>query len=409
MMTFFNRLLLIFSGVLVALLIAEVGLRRLGPMVDPAAKNEWLGCVGWAGQPHQVVSYTTDQFSTTERINSAGLPDVEHSYRKPNGVYRILIIGDSFVEAYQVSLEQSFPRLLEKMLNERRSPEAPRFEVIKAGYRSWGTDQEWLYFQCEGFKYQPDLVLLGFTVNDVVDNYTPLKAKMVGWPENSPPKPFFTLENGELKRQNFPFPPPPAEVQPQTWPEYLYKYSVAYRVAAKGWESLLLKLAELNQPPNPLDSPAQTTESRFPRHTMHFSMPVYLESAPPEYEAAWQLTLALLKAMQAEASQRRLAFAVFSNSQIWSTHPSVEQALVRSDPLYANTRFDWDRPDQRVGQFLGELGVPFLPLDPGFRAYAAGRKDRLLFFNEGHWNEAGHQVAAQLLYDWLIEQKLVPP
>lgn len=407
-MAIFKRLLLIFLGVMIALLVVEFGLRQLGPVVDPAAKNEWLGCVGWAGQPHQVVTYATDQFTTTEVINSAGLPDVEHSYHKPTGVYRILIIGDSFVEAYQVNLEQSFARLLEKMLNERRGPATPRIEVIKAGYRSWGTDQEWLYFQCEGYKYKPDLVLLGFTVNDVVDNYTPLKAKMVGWSENSPPKPFFSLENGQLKRQNFPFPPPPAEVQPQAWPEYLYKYSVAYRVAAKGWESFQLKLAELDQPSNRLDNPTQTTESRFPRHTMHFSMPVYLEAAPPEYEAAWELTLALLKAMHAEVTQQHTAFAVFSNSQIWSTHPSVQQALIFSDPLYANTQFDWDRPDKRVGQFLGEMTVPFLPLDPGFRAYAAQRHDQLLFFNEGHWNEAGHQVAAQLLYDWLIEQKLVP-
>lgn len=407
-MAIFKRLLLIWVGVVVALLVVEYGLRQLGPVVDPAAKNEWLGCVGWAGQPHQVVTQATDQFVTTEVINSAGLPDVEHSYHKPGGVYRILIIGDSFVEAYQVNLEQSFSRLLEKMLNERRSPESPRFEVIKAGYRSWGTDQEWLYFQCEGYKYQPDLVLLGFTVNDVVDNYTPIKAEMVGWPKNAPPKPFFTLENGELTRQNFPFPPPPAEIQPETVPDYLYKYSLAYRVAAKGWESFRLKLAEFNQPANPLSQSVELTESRFPRHTMHFSMPVYLESAPSEYEAAWELTLALLKAMHTDVTQQHSAFAVFSNSQIWSTHPSVAQALVFSDPLYANTQFDWDQPDKRVGQFLRERTVQFLPLDPGFRAYAAQNNDQLLFFNEGHWNESGHQVAAQLLYDWLIEQKLVP-
>jgi lysophospholipase L1-like esterase len=407
-MTIFNRLLLIFLGTMMALLVIEFGLRQLGPAVDPAAKNEWLGWVGWAGHPHQVVTYITDQFTTTEVINSAGLPDVEHSYHKPSDVYRILIIGDSFVEAYQVNLEQSFPRLLEKMLNDRRSPEAPRFEVIKAGYRSWGTDQEWLYFQGEGYKYQPDLVLLGFTVNDVVDNYTPLKAKMVGWPENAPPKPFYTLENGELKRHNFPFPPPPAEVQPQTWSEYLYKYSVAYRLAGQGWEAFQLKIAELNQPSNPLDNTTQTSESRFPRHTMHFSMPVYQESALPEYEQAWQLTLALLKTVADEVTQQQIAFAVFSNSQIWSTHPSVREALVFSDPLYANTQFDWDRPDKRIGQLWTEMDIPFLPLDPGFRAYASQHRDQLLFFNEGHWNEAGHQLAAQLLYDWLVAQKLVP-
>jgi hypothetical protein len=137
----FKHLSLIFLGIVIALGVVEFGLRQLGPAIDPAAKNEWLGCVGWAGQPHQTLTYVTNQFTTTEVINSAGLPDVEHRYNKPDGVYRILIIGDSFVEAYQVKLEHSFARQLEKMLNNRRGPQPLRFEVIKAGYRSWGTGE----------------------------------------------------------------------------------------------------------------------------------------------------------------------------------------------------------------------------------------------------------------------------
>ncbi len=404
----FKHLSLIFLGIVIALGVVEFGLRQLGPAIDPAAKNEWLGCVGWAGQPHQTLTYVTNQFTTTEVINSAGLPDVEHRYNKPDGVYRILIIGDSFVEAYQVKLEHSFARQLEKMLNNRRGPQPLRFEVIKAGYRSWGTDQESLYYQCEGHKYEPDLVLLGFTVNDVVDNFTPLKAKMVGWPENEPPKPFFTLENGELQRHNFPFPPPPDEVIPQNLAEYLHKYSVAYRVATKGWQSLQVKLAELNQPANPLEGPIERSDSHYPGHTMRFSLPIYQDSAPPEYGQAWQLTLAMLKAMRDELTRQNTNFAVFSNSQIWSTHPSVQKIMIFSDPLYTHTKFDWDYPDKKIAQFLGEMNVSFLPLDPGFRTYAAQHNDDLLFFNEGHWNETGHQLAAELLYEWLVQQRLIP-
>jgi hypothetical protein len=402
----FKRLSLVAFGITIALVMVEVGLRQLGPLVDPAAKNQWLGCVGWAGQPHQQEYYHTDEFSSVEIINSAGLPDVEHTYEKPDGVFRILIIGDSFVESYQVNLEKSFPRLLEARLNENRSAQDPRFEVIKAGYRAWGTDQEWLYFKCEGYKYEPDLVLLGFTINDVPDNYLPLKARMAQWSESAPPKPYYTWEEGQLKQYNFPFPPPPAEVQPQTLYDYLYKYSLSYRVAEKGWQSLKLKIAELSQPPAALE--VEPGESRYPRWTIQFSMPLYMAPLPAEHEAAWQLTEALLRAFHQEVVVKGFKFAVYSNSSMWTVHPSIQEILISEEPLYTSAKFDWEQPDRRLGENLQTMGVPYLRLDPPFREQSAANNEQLLFFREGHWNEAGHQLAAELIYHWLIEQKLVP-
>ena len=54
------------------------------------------------------------------QINREGLRDVEHQYAKPPGVFRILVLGDSFVEAMHVPLESTFPRRLEERLNARR-------------------------------------------------------------------------------------------------------------------------------------------------------------------------------------------------------------------------------------------------------------------------------------------------
>lgn len=390
------------------LVIIESALHLLGPVVDPAATNIWLGCVGWAGQPHQREYYYTDEFTTVEVINSAGLPDVEHSYTKPSDVFRILIIGDSFVEAYQVDLEQSFPRLLEKMLNENRGPQDPRFEIIKAGYRAWGTDQEWLFFHCEGHKYDPDLVLLGFTINDVPDNYLPLKAKMAQWPEDAPPKPYYTLENSELKLHNFPFPPSPPEVQPESLTDYLYKYSVTYRVTRKGWQTLWLKVVEMSQPSKSAHEKTVVTENRYPRWPLQFWMPLYLAPLPSEHEEAWQLTDALLKAMRQEVVTSGAAFAVYSNSMMWSVHPSIQDALISSDPLYAGATFDWEQPDRRLTTILQEMSVPYFLLEPGFKEYAAKHNDRWLFFREGHWNVEGHELAAELLHQWLVDEKLIP-
>jgi hypothetical protein len=44
--------------------------------------------------------------------------------------------------------------------------------VINAGTRGWGTDQSLLFLQDEGVRYQPDLVVYLWCVNDLYDNAT---------------------------------------------------------------------------------------------------------------------------------------------------------------------------------------------------------------------------------------------
>ncbi|MBU0667328.1 MAG: SGNH/GDSL hydrolase family protein [Nanoarchaeota archaeon] len=103
-----------------------------------------------------------------KNINSKGFLDFEHKYQKTTDKKRIAIIGDSFmVTIINDSLEKTYPRLLEKMLNENKLD----YEVINLGVSGYGTDQELILLQKEGLKYNPDVVILGFYLeNDIPDN-----------------------------------------------------------------------------------------------------------------------------------------------------------------------------------------------------------------------------------------------
>ncbi|MBI5184287.1 MAG: SGNH/GDSL hydrolase family protein [Nitrospinae bacterium] len=99
-------------------------------------------------------------------MNSYGLRDREYSLEKPEGVFRILILGDSMTFGHGINrLENTFPKLLERSLNEN-SP-LTRFEVINASGPGWGSDTE-LYFLYEsGMAFDPDMVIVSYFFNDI--------------------------------------------------------------------------------------------------------------------------------------------------------------------------------------------------------------------------------------------------
>jgi len=103
-------------------------------------------------------------------INSKGLRDYEHTYEKPEGTFRILVLGDSFIEAAQVPLNETLSKHLESLLNTNLDKDI-YYEVINAGFSMYGTEQELIFLETEGVRYKPDIVILSFfPANDVFDN-----------------------------------------------------------------------------------------------------------------------------------------------------------------------------------------------------------------------------------------------
>ena len=113
----------------------------------------WRNVAGWKAT-------TLDQKLT---INSQGLRDREYPYAKPAGTRRLLVLGDSFTWGYGVADDEIFTEVLERRFENNQL----NWEVLNTGVSGWSTDQEYLFLTDEGFRYQPDLVLLAFyTFND---------------------------------------------------------------------------------------------------------------------------------------------------------------------------------------------------------------------------------------------------
>jgi lysophospholipase L1-like esterase len=99
-------------------------------------------------------------------INSDGLRDREYTVAKPPGVYRIMMLGDSTTFGWGVRHEDTAAKFLERKLNGHLPPGYNKVEVINTGVGNYDTVQEVTYYETIGYKYQPDLVVLVFFIND---------------------------------------------------------------------------------------------------------------------------------------------------------------------------------------------------------------------------------------------------
>jgi len=100
------------------------------------------------------------------KTNSLGLRDVERAIPKPADVYRIVVLGDSITFGWGVPFEHTFCQVLERKLNEKPPIPGKRFEVVNTGVGNSNTSMEVKYFEAEGYKLEPDLVLLAWFIND---------------------------------------------------------------------------------------------------------------------------------------------------------------------------------------------------------------------------------------------------
>jgi|GEM_PF-2013481 len=99
-------------------------------------------------------------------LNSHGFQSPEYPYDKPPDVKRVVFIGDSQTVS-AVPYPNSFVRLLDSRLNTKYQ----KIQTLNLGTICVGPGTEKQILQYEGIKYQPNVIVLGFFVeNDFTDD-----------------------------------------------------------------------------------------------------------------------------------------------------------------------------------------------------------------------------------------------
>jgi hypothetical protein len=160
--------LLLFGGFAIALCLGELAARALwrppAPWV-PDLPEAWralpdLRTKTDLGRPNLRARNLGALYET----NSAGFRGRERSREKPPGTFRIALLGDSFAMGWNVNEADTYAARLEASLSARAGGPV---EVLNFGLAGLDAVEVVARFHELALAYDPDLVIYGFTLNDI--------------------------------------------------------------------------------------------------------------------------------------------------------------------------------------------------------------------------------------------------
>ncbi len=366
-----KRLLLLVIGLVVGLSLAETGLRIAGlGSTSPYQPDLILGSKlrpNYAG-------WNTKEGTVNFQINRAGFRDREHPEVKPDDTLRIAVLGDSYCEALQVELAETFWATIERETNACKPLHGKRIEVLNFGVSGYGTTQELLMLRHQVWKYEPDIVLLAFlTGNDVRNNSREI--------ENDELKPYFVLNNNVLVLDNS------FTQQPFFTSTWIYTKDWLVRSS-----HLLTLLYQVRHRTGTLTGGADGIEAGLDDF-------VYAEPQTPTQQNAWILTERLIEQMKSEVDSHGATFVVVTLTNGVQVHPDP---LVRASFAASVGVADLGYPDRRIASLADRLDCRSIVLVDHLAPYALDHKVFLHGFENtrlgtGHWNALGHRIAGETI------------
>jgi hypothetical protein len=265
------------------------------------------------------------------------LPDFRdrpRSRRKAAGTFRILVIGDSFAWGAGVHSDDAFPDRLQRRVDRLGSER--RIEVVNWSRPGWNTSYEWKVTGYRLPRLQPDLIVIGFCLND---------AEPSGERRHE-------LQHGVRRRK-----------LRSAWARSLARHSVLFETLAASWENV-----------------------RQTRAVRAYYPTIFAD------EESWGQCVRALGRFQDYAVEHRIpllvmVFPVF-DGQVDEEYPYRAQHL-------------------QLEAAAAERGIAVLDLLRAFEGMDT-RRLAVVPFTDPHPDEIAHRIAADELFDYLMERRWLP-
>lgn len=288
--------------------------------------------------------------------NNFGYHDQNRTLQKKSK--RILIIGDSFVEAPQIkNLDDLMSFGLEKLINRER-PDCMDWEVIPMGMSGMGTAQHLILYEKFARKFRPDIVVYVMVYNDLNEN---LKKSL---------KPRFMMEG----KDKLVFVPSRQSEHPK-WKIFILDIVRRFDIyhAIRTVPYLLRRDRIIGNRPRVVKAARLAEGGRQ----------AYLDQIPGPI--AWNLHERILLRWKRAVEKDGAKFlkAIQDSNTINFDDPKAS--------------FYRDPTGEKIGNLCQKHSIECVSVKKKFRRefLRSGRKGR--WKNDSHWDEAGHRLVAEAL------------
>lgn len=328
------------------------------PVTEIQWPRRFVPNVGHTMEPNADTKWTNGtDYWVVDKTNSLGFPDREPALPKPEGTFRVMMVGDSFVEAAQVPLAQKTQTLLAADLK-RKFPDLAT-DVVALGFAGTGQSNQLAYYERNRAAFRPDLVILLFVGNDFANNSALLESLRNGFHPDHVPRLYFNAGESceRIKIDNEWQSHLLAASSPQARAQLLSDASPVWKRALAG-----------------LDLPRED----------ELDLLFYRDKMPPAFVDALASTRCAFAEWKRIAEEDHFKLLV---AAVEGVRANGEGQLVK------------------LRAILEPLGIPLLDLYPAF--LAKGELAAAHWKSDSHWAPTGHRWAAEAISDYLSQNKMI--
>ena len=332
-------------------LVAWLLLHKKWPRTASIPTNEWVSLTGHGRRLKPNLDFE-QMFEVSNRMvhfrtNSLGFRGKEVSLEKKPGSTRILVLGDSITLSPFLPEEEVYPALLEKILSAARP-----VEVINAGVSDVGLEEELWIFKETAYKLKPDIVLLGFYLNDSRPPW--------GFENEYYHLPPWLIEKSKTVEQY-------SYLYKWVWKRFLVKHFLGRNAAARwDWRNEYVKENWI------------TDQSAYQN---------VIKEASMDFGAAWQ-----------EDSWKKIYSGLDQMQTLAQKHNFKLSIIIFPVELQVRSQVYDAYPQQKMLAYCKEHSIPCLDLLPLLQEH----KNQDIFFDHCHLNALGHQMIATPIASFLV-------
>lgn len=309
--------------------------------------------------------YEPDGNSHTVEINDNGWNSSKKKYitKKPEGIKRIAVIGDSYVQASAVNVKEGFAEIIEQELNNS----GYKSEVYRFGIDGAPLSQYLYMLRKEALQYKPDIVVIQLIHNDFDESYRFLYGR-------------YSSSFMKLKLEENTI----TEVAPKPYNKGLVdtlknSRSFRYLYYQTGLATTVRRLINTEKKDNDSTAKEKTPKHGFVQSAIDVRNITELENI----RTITNYTFKELKKLS-EAHNFKLLIVM----------DPVREAIYSGNPA---TDYEANKLNEIAKEQAGKHNIAFLDLNSAMTKHFKVNKQRFEFPWDWHWNKLGNKIAGKTI------------